>query len=143
MFNSEKMEFLSLKSSKKNALIDFLSVLPDIATSVCSKEGIKHGFLEAGIIDKDYHCYYPVFNKILSTCCQCYSQDEYDSVVESFKHFLNMMDEEGNIPKEHFDLLGVRIDKDIHGNDVIRAANISQESYQRSKCLTHSHQVDL
>ena len=66
MFNSEKMEFLSLKSSKKNALIDFLSVLPDIATSVCSKDGIKHGFLEAGIIDKECHRY-PVFNKILST----------------------------------------------------------------------------
>ena len=25
----------------------------------------------------------------------------------------------------------------------IRPANISQESYQRSKCLTHSHQVNL
>ncbi len=72
MFHSEKLEFLSMKSSKKNALINFLSVLPDIATSVCSKESIKHGFLEAGIIDKDYHCY-PVFNKVLSTCCQRYS----------------------------------------------------------------------
>jgi hypothetical protein len=117
-------------------------VLPDIATSVCSKEGIKHGFLEAGIIDKDYHRY-PIFNKILSTCRQSYSRDEYDRVVESFEHFLSIMDEEGHIPKEQFDLLGVRIDKDIHGNDVIRAVNISQESYQRSKCLTHSHQVDL
>ncbi len=48
MFHSEKLEFLSLKSSKKNALIDFLSVLPDIATSVCSKDSIKHDFLEAG-----------------------------------------------------------------------------------------------
>jgi hypothetical protein len=116
-------------------------VLPDIATSVCSKEGIKHGFLETGIID-DYH-QYPVFNKILSTCHQSYSRDEYDSVVESFEHFLNIMDEEGQIPEEHFDLLGVRIDKDIHGNDVIRAVNLSQESSQHSKCVTHSHQVDL
>jgi len=89
MFNSEKMEFLSFKSSKKNALIDFLLVLPDIATSVCSKEGIKHGFLEAGIIDKDYHRY-PVFNKILSTCRQSYSRDEYDSVLsDGFRWFLD------------------------------------------------------
>jgi hypothetical protein len=101
-----------MKSSKKNAIIEFLSVLPDIATSVCSKESIKHGFLEAGIIDKDYHRY-PVFNKILSTCRQCYSQDEYSSVVESFERFLNIMDEEGHIPEEHFDLAGVRMDKDI------------------------------
>ena len=33
MFHSEKLGSLSLKSSKKNALIDFLLVLPDIATS--------------------------------------------------------------------------------------------------------------
>jgi hypothetical protein len=53
------------------------------------------------------------------------------------------MDEEGHIPKEHFDLAGVQMDKDIKGNEVVRLANISQESYQRSKCLTHSHQVNL
>jgi hypothetical protein len=73
MFHSEKLGFLSLKSSKKNALIDFLLVLPDIATSVCAKESINHGFLEAVIIDKYYHRY-PVFNEILSICCQCCSQ---------------------------------------------------------------------
>ena len=38
MFHSENMSFLSLKSTKKNALIDFLSVLPDIATRACSKD---------------------------------------------------------------------------------------------------------
>jgi hypothetical protein len=53
------------------------------------------------------------------------------------------MDEEGHIPEEHFDRPGFRTDKDIYGNDVVRSANISQESYQRSKCLTHSHQVNL
>ena len=73
MFHSEKLGSLSLKSSKKNALIDFLLVLPDIATSVCAKESINHGFLEAVIIDKYYHRY-PVFNEILSICCQCCSQ---------------------------------------------------------------------
>ena len=38
MFHSADMSFLSLKSTKKNALIDFLSVLPDIATRACSKD---------------------------------------------------------------------------------------------------------
>jgi hypothetical protein len=46
--HSYKLEFFSFKSSKKNALIDFLLVLPNIVTSGCSKEDIKHGFLEAG-----------------------------------------------------------------------------------------------
>jgi hypothetical protein len=48
MFESNKLDVLSLKSTKKNALIDFLLVLPKVATTTCSKENIKHGFLEAG-----------------------------------------------------------------------------------------------
>ncbi len=48
MFQSDWLEFLSLKSTKKNELIDFLSVLPEVATTTCSKENIKHGFIEAG-----------------------------------------------------------------------------------------------
>ena len=43
MFHSKNMSFLSLKSTKKNALIDFLSVLPEISTTACSKDNIKHG----------------------------------------------------------------------------------------------------
>ncbi len=36
------------------------------------------------------------------------------------------------------------MDKDINGKEIIRSANISQENnYQRSKCLTHLHQVNL
>jgi hypothetical protein len=45
MFESEKLDFLSLKSTKKNALIDFLSVLPEFATTTCLKENIKHSFI--------------------------------------------------------------------------------------------------
>ncbi len=69
MFHSKNMSFLSLKSTKKNALIDFLSVLPEISTTACSKDNIKHGFIHAGIINKEFNRY-PVFNKILATCRQ-------------------------------------------------------------------------
>ncbi len=48
MFESDRLEFLSLKSTKKNALIDFLLVLPKVATTTCLKENIKHGFIESG-----------------------------------------------------------------------------------------------
>ena len=48
MFESDRLEFLSLKSTKKNALIDFLSVLLEVATTTCSKENNKHGFIESG-----------------------------------------------------------------------------------------------
>ncbi len=36
---------IHLGSTKKNALIDFLFVLPEIATAANSKDNIKHGFI--------------------------------------------------------------------------------------------------
>jgi len=96
----------------------------------------------SGIIDSKYHCY-PVFNKILLTCRQQYSRDKYDTVMETFEHFLRIMDKEGHIPEEHFNLCEIRMDKDINGKDVVRAATITEESYQQPKCLTHSRQVDM
>ncbi len=92
MFHSETLSFLSLKSTKKHALIDFLSVLPEIAMRACSKDNIKHGFIEAGIINKEFNRY-PVFNKVLATCCQQSTLEEYRTAVDSFEDFLDIMDE--------------------------------------------------
>jgi hypothetical protein len=47
MLHSDKLEFVSFKVNKEE-YIHFLVVLPDVTTSVCSKEVIKHRFLEAG-----------------------------------------------------------------------------------------------
>ena len=35
------------------------------------------------------------------------------------------------------------MDKDVHGKVVVRSATIAQESYQRSKCLSHKYQKNL
>jgi hypothetical protein len=94
------------------------------------------------IVDSNYY-WYPVFNKILSTCHQQCSRNEYNTVVDTFEHLLRIMDEEGHIPEDYFDLCGIKIDKDIHSKDVVRAATTTQESYQRSKCLTHSRKVNM
>jgi hypothetical protein len=56
---------------------------------------------------------------------------------------LKLKGNKGHIPEEHFDLCGVQMDKDINGKEFIWSANISQESYQRLKYLTHLHQVNL
>ncbi len=48
MFEMDRMKCLSLKYTKKNALIDFLSVLPEIVTTACSNDNIKHRFIEGG-----------------------------------------------------------------------------------------------
>ena len=70
-------------------------------------------------------------------------QEEYDNVLETYDEFLSIMTDEGHIPEEHFDLHGIRDGMDIHGNEVKSLANIGQESYQRSKCLTRDRQVEL
>ncbi len=142
MFHSKDFSFLSLKSTKKNALIDFLSVLPEIATRACSKENIKLGFIQAGIIDEDFNRY-PVFNKVLATCRQQPILEEYQTVLESFADFIAIMDEKGHIDEEEYNIRGIRMDKDINGQDVFRTAGIAQESFQCSKCLTHFHQVNM
>ncbi len=47
VFRLSKLKYLSLKLSKKNALVDFLSVLPEIATKACSvKKCCMYGSLE-------------------------------------------------------------------------------------------------
>ncbi len=118
MFHSENLSFLSLKSTKKNALIDFLSVLPEIATTACSKDNVKHGFIEARIINKEFNRY-PVFNKILATCRQKPTLKEYHTVADSFEDFLDIMDEKGHIEEEHYNVCGIRMDKDVNGQHVL------------------------
>jgi hypothetical protein len=44
------------------------------------------------------------------------------------------MDKKGHIDEEQYDICGIRMDKDINGQDVFRTAGIAQESFQRSKC---------
>jgi hypothetical protein len=53
------------------------------------------------------------------------------------------MDEMGHIKDEHWDVCGIRMDKDGNRQNVFRTAGFALESFQRSKCLTHSHQVKM
>ena len=94
MFYSDKLLFLSLKSTKKNALINFFFALPEIAMTACSKDNIKHGFIQPGIINKEFNRY-PVFNKILASCRQQPTIEEYRTVVETLPDFLNIMNDKG------------------------------------------------
>ena len=65
-FELEALKSLNLKPSKKNSLIDFLSVLPSIATQVCTVKNIQHGFFETGTLDRQRRRF-PVFKKIMAT----------------------------------------------------------------------------
>jgi len=53
------------------------------------------------------------------------------------------MMEQDNIPEDIFHDLGFSCDKDVNGNEVLRAAGLLQESYQPSNYLTHEFQINL
>ena len=69
------------------------------------------------------------------------SRETYALINESFPHLFKIYSEKGYIPEDHYELLGVRRDHDIDGNDVLREATITQEHLQRGKCLTHEYIV--
>ena len=138
----EKLKDLNLPERKCKALIDFLSNLPAIATKATTRNNILHGFVENGTIDKKSQRY-PVLSMILGQCRSSIPKETLELVVNNFTYLYNTMMEHGRIPEEVFDELGFPPDRDVNGEVVLRNAGISQESYQRSKILTHKHQVQL
>ena len=65
-FQSHEMKCLNLGSKNTGSLIDFISVLPAIATKAATRENILFGMHENGMLDKE-KARYPVLLKILGT----------------------------------------------------------------------------
>ena len=86
---------------------------------------------------------YPVLLKILGTCCSSMPQELYKKVIDNFTYLYNVVMDGECIPEKVFDELALPMDADVNVNKVFQNAGISQESYQRAKCLTHSTQVLL
>ena len=141
-FESDGLKYLNLKTSHRNAIVDFIAVLPSAATKSATVENIMHGFFESGIIDRESHRF-PVLRKILATCRRNIELSEFNKIKDVFPEFLNLVNEHGRIPEQNFDNHDFAKDKDGQGRDVLREAGISQESQQRAKCLTHQYQVGL
>ena len=51
--------------------------------------------------------------------------------------------EYGHILEDVYDQIDIVRDRDSIGCEILQEATISQESYQRTKCLTHEHQIHL
>jgi hypothetical protein len=141
-FQSDEMKCLNLGSKKTGSLVDFFSVLPAIATKAGTRENILFGMHENGMLDKE-KARYPVLFKILGTCRSSIPQELYKKVIDNFTYLDNVVMEQGCIPEKVFDELSFPMDVDVNGKDVFQKTGISQESYQRAKCLTHSTQVGL
>ena len=84
-----------------------------------------------------------MLKKILGTCRTTVPVALYKKVIDNFSYLYTIMLDQGRIPEEVFDELGIPPDRDINGKVVMRNAGISQESQQRSKWLMHKHQIGL
>jgi hypothetical protein len=141
-FKEQLNNDLNLTTNKMKSLIDFISTLLEMATKACSVKNIEHGFIMTGQID-GWNMRFPVFNTILSTCRRNPNKEEYENIEKNMTNILYHSSEYGHISKDVYDQMGIVRDHDSMGCEVLRDATISQESYQRTKCLSHEHQIHL
>ena len=83
-FQSDGMKYWSISSKKTGSLIDFISVLPAIATKATTPDNILFGMHENGM-DKE-KARYPVLLKILDTCCDSIPHKLYKKVITDFTY---------------------------------------------------------
>jgi hypothetical protein len=133
---------LILSLTKRNALVDFISISPEMSGKACTRQNILHGFEANGVIDKESKRF-PDFDQILATCRKLPTDAEYELCHRSFPTLFEHQLKYGHVPDEVFEELGFPVDCDMDGKEVRRDATITQESRQRAKNLTHVHQAEL
>jgi hypothetical protein len=121
----DKLEYLNLASNKRHSLINFISTLSVMATKACTIKNIQHGFIEAGMIDGD-NLHFPVFNKIIVTCWQNPSVEEYKNIENNINTIIHETCEFGHICEEVYNGLNIIRDRDSNGCEVMGDATISQ-----------------
>ncbi len=65
--------------------------------------------------------------------------EEYKNIENNMNTIIHESCEFGHIFEEVYDHLDIVRDRDSMGREVMWDATISQESYQRTKCLMHKH----
>ena len=113
-----------------------------MATKACTVKNIQQGFIDAGMIDGD-NLHFPVFDQIIATCRQNRSTEEYNNIENNMNTIIHESCEFGHISEEVYDRIGIPRDRDSMGREVMWDVTISQESYQRTKCISHEHQIHL
>ncbi len=136
----EKLQDLNLAPNKRQSLVDFILTLLVMATKACMVKNIQHGFIETGMIGDD-NLRHPVFDKIIATCRRNPSVEEYKNIENNMSTIIYESCEFGHISEDVYNHLNVIRDRDSMGHEVMQDATISQESYHRTKCLTHKHQT--
>jgi len=101
---------LSLNTTKKNALIDFLSCLPESLTKASSRSKVVHGFVQNGLVGDEakYSSKYgfPDFKLMLDTVRRDVTKEEYNLCESSFPELLLFQMKHGFVEEAEFNRLG-------------------------------------
>jgi hypothetical protein len=133
---------LNLGLKKLKATADATSCAPKLLQHACASDHIRESFVAGGMTDKGSESC-PDYDVILGTCRRAITKEEYDLVEKHFSTLYDHAIKFGHISDELLDQLGFPVDLDMNDNPVHRDAGISQEPYQRAKCLSHKAQQKL
>ena len=99
-FEVMKDEGLNLNPIKRNALIDFLSCLPETLTKAVTRPNIVHGFVANGMVgdEKKYDSKFgfPDFDLVLSTVRRKVTTTGYSLCQSTFPELLKIQLEKGS-----------------------------------------------
>lgn len=135
-------EGLNLEAQKRDAICDGVACTPKTFQSALHTDSIRDGMLESGMINKDSESA-PDLHTILGTCRCSPTKEEYKRVLTNFAELYHVAVQTGHINDEELLARGFTVDLDMNGEERHRDAGISQEPYQRAKCLSHKAQIKL
>ena len=134
-------DHLQLPSHKKKAIMLTLAKLPIATARAYGDHVIKKAFMINGQLDLDHqlvpsleNCLNTYRGNISGTCLE-----QRDTLIESlYEHTYT----QGMVHEGIFDSMGIPKDMDCRGDTILRDFTITNESRQRSKCLTSETQIE-
>ena len=137
---SSETESLHLPSHKKKAILLTLSKLPIASSRAYSDHIIKKAFLINGQLDVNHNLV-----PSLSNCLNTYRGNIEGSCLEDGQNLLidlyQEVYERGIISEATFDVMGIPIDTNCHGQLISRDFTVVNENRQRAKVLSSEVQI--
>jgi len=139
---------LRLNLTRKDALVDFLSCLPDRLTKTSARSKIVHGFACNELVgDEAKHASkfaFPDFDIMLDTVHRKVSKEECNLCKQTFCELLLCGLKLGEVEEQEHNRLGCPMDKDPCGQEISKdKITIKQECRQRAKCTNKDCQIYL
>ena len=124
---------INFTTPKLNCIIDFAICIPELLAQSVTTSRILKGFIQAGMIDEKTN-QWPDFDKIIGTCQRKVLVAEVDIVKKNFTHLYNIFLEEGRIPEEVFDEIGIV--EDINSDGKVCPRRSLADCHGRAMCLS-------